>query len=123
MINVTFPETDEEVKYNRVRFLEELRKEAHAARAVQGTIFSRGKYVNGKPKCCALGIAAELYLGITNWEEYDRAENRAINSIYSSVDRMLRVRMAEIESVNDSISPPEFSFSRVADELERIWDL
>lgn len=123
MDDVTFPANPEEVRYNRVLFLEELRKEANAARAIQGTIFSRGVYVDGKPKCCAIGIAAELFLGIHNWEEYDQAENRDVNSIYSGVDRMLGARMAEIDSVNDSIDPTEFSFERVADELARIWDL
>jgi hypothetical protein len=121
MNTVTFPETPEELRYNRVRFLEELRKEENAARAIQGTIFSRDRYVNGKPKCCAVGVAAELFLGISDWDEYNQQRNDY--NVYGVVDRLLGADSAFIDGLNDSINPIEFSFNRVADELERIWEL
>jgi hypothetical protein len=119
MKTVTLPKTPEEIAYNRTLFLKELRKEENAPRAIQGNIFSRDLSVNGKPKCCAIGVAAELFLGISSWDEYN--QQRPGPTVYGIVDSLLDED--DIDTINDSIDPPEFSFSKVADELERIWGL
>ena len=117
-MEIRFPETDEEVKENRIRFLTELRKPENAPMFCRGTLFSPDG------NCCALGIGARLFLGIRNYTEYNSLDGAdRERDIYGEVERMLDAEFGLIEHVNDGREHWVSGFSEVADILAEKWGL
>lgn len=120
-----FPQNDAEVRENRIRFLTELRNPGNCAREMKGGLF-RDLHRDGKlveVQCCAVGLAADIFLGIHSEGEYQQAAAND-RAIYSEVNMMLGEpkRYWFIDEINDS-APEDQIFVTVADKLAKRWGL
>lgn len=121
-----FPQNAAEVRENRIRFLTELRNPDNCTREMKGGLF-RDLYRDGKlvkVECCAVGLAADIFLGIHSEGEYQQAaENKRV--IYSEVNMMLGEPEQPwfIDGINDFAPEDPSIFRYVADQLAKRWGL
>jgi hypothetical protein len=116
---IKFPETRDQIRKNRTEFLAALRDPANEDKAMKGGMFR--SYPTGE-KCCSVGLAAGIFLGIHNERDYYNATSND-RGIYNEINRMLGEPEHDwfIDNINDVQAPDDDIFGYVADVLAERW--